>query len=80
MLLRGFLRLLTFDRVEEITGCFQPSIGAVVSFGGESHGGAVGTSGIRQLVVTVRQLASMSACISKAVRLTFRYNARLIGQ
>lgn len=31
----------TFDRLEEVTGCFQASVGSVVTFGGETHGGAV---------------------------------------
>ena len=31
----------TFDWLEEVTGCFQASVGSVVTFGGEAHGGAV---------------------------------------
>lgn len=79
-LLTGLLRLLTLDRFEEVPGGFEPSVGAMVSFGGESHGSAVGASGICQLVVAVRKSVSMTAYISKAVRLTFHYNARPTGQ
>ena len=38
--LNGF-GLGTFDWLEEVSSCFQPSVGSVVTFGGEAHGGAV---------------------------------------
>lgn len=31
----------TFDWLEEVTGCFQPSVCSVVTFRSEAHGGAV---------------------------------------
>ena len=41
----------TFDWLEEISGCFQAGVCAVVTFGGEAHGGAVRTAGVGFLVV-----------------------------
>ena len=37
--LRGVLG--TFDWFEKVSGCFQPGVGSVVTFGGEAHRGAV---------------------------------------
>ena len=44
----------TFDWFEEVSGCFQASVGSVVTFGGETHGSAVRATGISLLVVAVR--------------------------
>ena len=41
----------TFDWFEEVSGCFQSGVCAVVSFRGEAHGGAVGAAGVGLLVV-----------------------------
>lgn len=41
-----------FDGLEEVAGGFEAGIGAVVTFGGEAHSGAVGTAGVGELVVT----------------------------
>ena len=42
---------VTFDGFEEVAGCFQAGVGAVIAFGGEAHGGAVGAAGVGLLVV-----------------------------
>ena len=41
------------DGLEEIAGGLETSVGAVVTFGGEAHGSAVGTTSSRHLVVAV---------------------------
>lgn len=43
--------MLTFDGLEEITSCFQAGIGAMIAFGGESHGCTVGSAGVGELVI-----------------------------
>lgn len=49
--------LRTFDWVEEVTSGFQTGVGAVVAFGGETHGGAVGTAGVGESVVAGRWIS-----------------------
>lgn len=41
-----------FDWVQEISSSFQAGVRSVVTFRGESHGGAVGAAGVGQLVVS----------------------------
>lgn len=41
----------TFYGFEEVSGCFEASVCAVVTFGGETHGSAVGAAGVGFLVV-----------------------------
>lgn len=49
------------DGGEEVAGCFEAGVGAVVAFRGEAHGGAIGATGVGQLVVAgVCQLRSKS--------------------
>lgn len=49
-------RVLTLDRLEEVTGRFETCVGAVISLGGKSHGGAVGATGSCFFVVASRLL------------------------
>ena len=41
----------TFYGFEEVSGCFEPSVCAVVTFGGETHGGTVRAAGVGFLVI-----------------------------
>ena len=48
---RACLERRTFDRLEEITSCFEASIGAVITFRGEAHRCTVGPTRLRCGVV-----------------------------
>lgn len=43
---------VTFDRLEEVAGCLETGVCAVVSLWGESHGGAIGSAGVGKFVIT----------------------------
>lgn len=42
---------VTFDRLEEVTGCLETGVCAMVSLWGESHGGAIGSAGVGKFVI-----------------------------
>lgn len=46
--------MLTLDGFEEVTSCFQAGIGAVVAFGGKSHGCTIRAAGVGIFVVADR--------------------------
>ena len=47
------------NRLEEITRGFKAGVGAMVTFGGEAHGGAVGAAGFGVFVVARLSSAKM---------------------
>lgn len=51
-------KVLALYRLEEVTGCFEAGICAMVAFGGESHGRAVGAAGVGVFVISGRLLGS----------------------
>ena len=62
----------TLDGLEEVSSCFEASVGSVIAFRGKAHGGTIGAAGLGVFIVA----AGLSANLALQKRRRKQYYAR----